>query len=1030
MNCKYALFLFLSLLFNIYSYGQTYEGEAAKKIIPIAKTVQIGTQSAVPTFVVFEEENQIPIHEFAAWEKKTFQYDEEVSFITTKTVEGKAGFSHQFREQYYNDIPVEHSLSVVHSQDDKVIYFNGNTHNEFSLNTLPALNDETAQDIALRHLNIDPEDWRYVKLKATNYLLGGHPSNKTELLKQNLIVYPYEGQYHLAWKIHIISNHFSTYNIVYVDAHNSIIINTIDAVRDCNFGTANTSWRGVQPFFTDLTGGTTFILRDDCLPSDIRTINEATGADFTSTTNTWNPTAIIDIGGITTHWAVSEAFDYFLNTHAQIGLDNGDMDGIGVVDVFAVPGLNNATFTPGTNTLRFGLGTSSTTTNDDYTTLDVAGHEYAHGVLENTGGITAFVHETNALHEGIADIFGDQVEAFADGAAPEYSMGEEITGGSTRLMSNPNADTHSNGNVGSPDTYQGDFWSGSSEHVDGGVIRYWFFLLSEGGSGTNDNNDVYEVPGVGNATAAAILYEAVFSGAFGAAPDYNTARNATIQAAITLFGECTPEHGNVINAWHAVGVGFEAFPDISIGSLQVSGSNSIPVGGSLGVTYNITANNQVYFDNSTIVGFYILSYCPGSNGLSLPYYAEVESISCGSTTNTGAYLTLPTTISPGNYYIVAKVDAYNSLVESNELNNSTCVRIRVTGEDRKLPDFIPERATVSPSTVQAGATIQRSVTLSNIGDAYGGYSYMCFYLSTNPTYSNDDVYLGNTLSLPLNPGGSITSGGSLTIPAGTTPGNYYIIFRADCYGWHLESNENNNTTYASITVLSSTGELPDLTIDNVNPPPSGAPPLARVGQYISVQYELINLFPNSSPAPSATRVFLSTDDVVSPDDLIVLTSYNQLPGTKTAVFSIPGSATVNQYYRVLIVADYFDGVTEVVESNNIGISHVVVYPGFRGDDSDETRLESQEASKKPIKKDLRIFPNPTKDQFTVRYTVQEKPINISLFNSTGQQIDNQSLLPKEQTGQWQYVGEQLPSGLYYLQWHADDQTEMLKIIVE
>ena len=62
-----------------------------------------------------------------------------------------------------------------------------------------------------------------------------------------------------------------------------------------------------------------------------------------------------------------------------------------------------------------------------------------------------------------------------------------------------------------PDTYLGAYWiSGENDnggiHTNSGVQNHWFYLLAEGGSGTNDMNNTYQVAGIGLEKAARIAY--------------------------------------------------------------------------------------------------------------------------------------------------------------------------------------------------------------------------------------------------------------------------------------------------------------------------------------------------------------------------------------------------------------------------------------------------------------------------------------------------------------------------------------------
>jgi bacillolysin len=43
-------------------------------------------------------------------------------------------------------------------------------------------------------------------------------------------------------------------------------------------------------------------------------------------------------------------------------------------------------------------------------------------------------------------------------------------------------------------------------HYNSGVLNYWFYLLSQGGAGTNDKGNAFTVTGIGIDKAARIAY--------------------------------------------------------------------------------------------------------------------------------------------------------------------------------------------------------------------------------------------------------------------------------------------------------------------------------------------------------------------------------------------------------------------------------------------------------------------------------------------------------------------------------------------
>lgn len=126
-------------------------------------------------------------------------------------------------------------------------------------------------------------------------------------------------------------------------------------------------------------------------------------------------------------------------------------------------------------------------------------------------------------------------------------------------MSNPNS-------YGHPDTYGGTFWFNVNNcsptsandkcgvHTNSGVLNFWFFLLSDGGSGTNDLNNPYAVSPIGINDAAQIAYRTLVYG-LSALSNFADTRNASIQAAIDLYGVNSCQVKSVTDAWYAVGVG-------------------------------------------------------------------------------------------------------------------------------------------------------------------------------------------------------------------------------------------------------------------------------------------------------------------------------------------------------------------------------------------------------------------------------------------------------------------------------------------
>jgi len=189
--------------------------------------------------------------------------------------------------------------------------------------------------------------------------------------------------------------------------------------------------------------------------------------------------------------------------------------------------------------------------------LDVVGHEITHGVTQYSANLR-YLGESGALNESFSDIFGNEVE-FAKEGVPgsgtgNWRMGEDITpsGLGIRNMQNPNE-------FNDPDTYLGTYWvtTGSGDaggvHTNSGVQNFWFYLLCEGGSGTNDHGNAYNVSAIGFTKAAAIAYRNL-TVYLTPSSNYYAARVGAINSAIDLYGAGSPEVQAVMDAWDAVGV--------------------------------------------------------------------------------------------------------------------------------------------------------------------------------------------------------------------------------------------------------------------------------------------------------------------------------------------------------------------------------------------------------------------------------------------------------------------------------------------
>ncbi len=209
------------------------------------------------------------------------------------------------------------------------------------------------------------------------------------------------------------------------------------------------------------------------------------------------------------------------------------------------------------------------------TTLDVVGHEFAHGLTQYTSGLI-YQDESGALNESISDILGKALEYEVTPGTFNWKIGAALRRNPGvnffRAMDDPEERGH-------PKLYRGNNWrtgpgDAGGVHSNSGVFNFWFYLLVEGGRSVNEIGDRYNVAPIGweNALQLVYLLEAAY---LTESSGYPEAYELSLAAATALFGADSPDYAAVVNAWKAVGL--PAAPDHNGGNPVALNFISTPV---------------------------------------------------------------------------------------------------------------------------------------------------------------------------------------------------------------------------------------------------------------------------------------------------------------------------------------------------------------------------------------------------------------------------------------------------------------------
>lgn len=688
-----------------------------------------------------------------------------------KTEKDELGFTHQQFQLTYNGIPVFNKMIVTHSRSGFLETINGDLTPPSQPKNTFALNEAASLQKALLKVNAKTYKWSN-KAEEAHMREALNQPNFSYYPQGERVIYEFNGASYFAYKFTIYAEEPLYKANVLVEASTGKILDEQNLI--CNVNTpavAATKYSGTQTITCDYTG-TNYRLREGTRGLGVETYNcnnttTYASNDFTNATTSW--TSIInDQTARDAHWGAEVTYDYYFTQHNRNSIDNNGFKLLSYVHYST--NYNNA-FWDGS---RMTYGDGNGTTYKPFTALDVCGHEITHGLTSNTGNLN-YSNESGALNESFSDIFGTVIENFGRPGNWNWKMGEDLTtsGNGLRNMSNPNL-------FQNPDTYTGTYWyTGTADnggvHTNSGVGNFWFYLLSVGGTGTNDLSNSYSINGISMSSAARIAFRAL-TVYFTPTTNYAQARLLTIQAAKDLFGNCSNEVIQTTNAWYAVGVGTPFIPGVVGTNFQ---SN---------VTSFCTLPAVVNFSNTTASGLnYVWNFGDGGTSTAVnpvhtytangTYHVKLKATGCGNILDSITK----------NSYIVVNVP---NTPTSSDLVGCENSSLQFTATGNAIIKWYPD-----PVTNQVLGT---------------GNQFSTPNLSTTTTF-----YVANTVTYAPVFGGRLTNtGGGYISSAGqylifNVQQNcilYSVVMYASTAGNRtIELRAANNLVLASTTVSLSTG---------------------------------------------------------------------------------------------------------------------------------------------------------------------------------------------------------------------------------
>jgi subtilase family serine protease len=351
----------------------------------------------------------------------------------------------------------------------------------------------------------------------------------------------------------------------------------------------------------------------------------------------------------------------------------------------------------------------------------------------------------------------------------------------------------------------------------------------------------------------------------------------------------------------------DVVPDLLVTSVTVPGQG----GAGLVIQVTDTTNNLgTGAAPSSTTTFYLSSNSVLEAADPVVGTRTIPELSAGASSTGTTSITLPDPLPPGTYSLFAKADGPGAVSESNEFNNSRFGFIRI-GADLVVTGLS------GPATAGAGSSIVISDTTANQGVGGASASVTRFYLSADFNLDASDVFLRDRNVPSLAGGASSSSTSSVTIPASTTDGTYYLIAKADGPGVVDESNETNNTRTWTLRIGA------DLAVSAAT-----APARAAAGSTIDVTETTQNIGTGGASA-SVTGFYLSTNALLEPSDMRI--GSRAVPAlaagaTSARMTSVTLPPISPGTWYLIANADDERTIAETVETNNTRAISVLVGP--------------------------------------------------------------------------------------------------------
>lgn len=459
-----------------------------------------------------------------------------------------ARMEHRRYVQYYEGVEVLGGQVIQHLRQGRVISETGEFYEGIAVETTPLIDANTASQLFQVHL--------------------GEPGLTESEEGPRLMIYPVtDGDYRLAYRLTM--NKGIAYSMTgFVDAKSGEVLKEYSNVKygDLTIG-LGIGVRGGQFKLPTTYSNSMYWLADykqarpvNQITRDFRTYDGSSDAIGSDADNIWDG----DGAMVNVHAYVGWAYDYCYSVLGRAGLDDSNQKDIVAHVHYPTSGI--AQWSAGQ--MYFDTPAAAV--------LDIVGHEYAHGITENSSGLLYYCDDDaqpGALDESLSDILGTAMEFYWQDEGQgfdksDWLIGEDIdppyinnpyygAPGYLRSLSDPNSASMGYLGVNYPypchlsqcRIFQNPASDWGGVHFNSTLYSHAYYLLAAGG--TNKVSGL-SVSGIGIEKATKIFYRA-WTHYLASRADFLDAANALLQSVSDLYGHESFEQVQTAKAMEAIG---------------------------------------------------------------------------------------------------------------------------------------------------------------------------------------------------------------------------------------------------------------------------------------------------------------------------------------------------------------------------------------------------------------------------------------------------------------------------------------------